>query len=184
MQDSDRPVEAFLISIERRAFRMAHISTRNSEDALDIVQDTMFIWVRKYSKKPQEEWRPLFFRILQNKIRDWHRRNMIRKRWRIWFEPRCDLRNEDVIENSLENLADPERNDPSDLMILGHSLKALESSLSALPLRQQQVFLLRAWEEMDVRETAAVMKCSEGSVKTHYSRAIQALRKLLEEHRP
>jgi len=184
MQDSDRSVENFLASIERRAFRMAHISTGNSEDALDIVQDTMFIWVHKYSNKPQEEWRPLFFRILQNKIRDWHRRNNIRKRWRIWFEPRSDLTEGQIIESPLENLANPERNDPSDQMIFDHSLKALENSLCALPLRQQQAFLLRAWEEMDVRETAAAMKCSEGSVKTHYSRAIQALRKLLEEHRP
>jgi RNA polymerase sigma-70 factor, ECF subfamily len=182
MQDSGQSTEDFLASIERRTFRMAHISTGNSEDALDIVQDTMFTWVRKYSEKPQEEWRPLFFRILQNKIRDWHRRNTIRKRWRIWFAPHSD--HEGPIESPLENVADPDANDLGDQMILGHSMQVLENSLHSLPLRQQQAFLLRAWEEMSVRETAAAMKCSEGSVKTHYSRAIQALRLLLEEHRP
>ncbi len=182
MQDSGQSTEEFLASIERRAFRMTHISTGNSEDALDVVQDAMFIWVRRYSEKPQEEWRPLFFRILQNKIRDWHRRNNIRKRWRIWFEPRRDAGG--IVESPLENVADPTGNDPGDQMIRGHSLTVLENSIRTLPLRQQQAFLLRAWEEMNVRETAAAMKCSEGSVKTHYSRAIQTLRKLLEEHRP
>jgi len=135
MQDSGQSTEEFLASIERRAFRMTHISTGNSEDALDIVQDTMFIWVRKYSEKPQEEWRPLFFRILQNKIRDWHRRNNVRKRWRIWFHSQEDPG--DPIENPLENVADPAANDPGDQMIRGHSLKAMENSIRTLPLRQQ-----------------------------------------------
>ncbi|GJL77370.1 MAG: RNA polymerase sigma factor [Nitrospinaceae bacterium] len=183
MRDSGRDLEAFLASIERRAFRMAQISTGNSEDALDIVQDTMFIWVRKYSQKPEEEWRPLFFRILQNKIRDWHRRNMIRKRWRIWFQPGEESEGEGF-DNPLENFADSDKSSPENKIILGHSLKALESSLRRLPQRQQQAFLLRVWEEMSVRETAAAMGCSEGSVKTHYSRAVKTLRNLLEEHRP
>lgn len=177
-------MEEFLASVERRAFRMAQISTGYSEDALDIVQDTMFIWVRKYSEKPEEEWRPLFFRILQNKIRDWHRRNNVRKRWRIWLQPWSKSSEEEGVENPIEHLADPAANDIGDQMILGHSMDALEASLAALSLRQQQAFLLRAWEEMNVRETAAVMGCSEGSVKTHYSRAVHALRNLLEEHRP
>ncbi|VAX31927.1 DNA-directed RNA polymerase specialized sigma subunit, sigma24-like [hydrothermal vent metagenome] len=182
MRDSRRTMEEFLTSVERRAFRMAQISTGNSEDALDIVQDTMFIWVRKYSEKPEEEWRPLFFRILQNKIRDWHRRNNVQKRWRLWLQPWRNSAEEET--RPIEHLADPAIKDVGDQMILGHSMKALETSLNALPLRQQQAFLLRAWEEMNVRETAAVMGCSEGSVKTHYSRAVHALRNLLEDHRP
>jgi RNA polymerase sigma-70 factor (ECF subfamily) len=177
-------MEEFLASVERRAFRMAQISAGNSEDALDIVQDTMFTWVRKYSEKPGEEWRPLFFRILQNKIRDWHRRKNVQKRWRIWLQPWRKPDEEEAVERPIEHLADPAIRDMRDQMVLGHSMKALETSLAALPLRQQQAFLLRAWEEMNVRETAAVMGCSEGSVKTHYSRAIHALRNLLEDHRP
>jgi len=184
MRDSRRTMEEFLASVERRAFRMAQISTGNPEDALDVVQDAMFIWVRKYSEKPEEEWRPLFFRILQNKIRDWHRRNNIRKRWRIWLQPWGKSHQDEVIENPIEHLADPTASGTEDQMILGHSMKALETSLATLPLRQQQAFLLRAWEEMNVRETAAVMGCSEGSVKTHYSRAVHALRNLLEDHLP
>jgi RNA polymerase sigma-70 factor (ECF subfamily) len=163
---------------------MAQISTGNSEDALDLVQDTMFIWVRKYSEKPENEWRPLFFRILQNKVRDWHRRNNVQKRWRLWLQPWGKPNKEEVIERPIEHLADPEEKDIGDQMILGHSMEALEASLTALPLRQQQAFLLRAWEEMSVRETATTMGCSEGSVKTHYSRAVHALRNLLEDHRP
>jgi RNA polymerase sigma-70 factor, ECF subfamily len=182
MRGSRRTIEEFLASVERRAFRMALISTGNSDDALDIVQDTMFIWVRKYSEKPDEEWRPLFFRILQNKIRDWHRRNNVRNRWRTWLQPWGKSNEEEVGENPIEKLADPAVKDIDDQMVLGHSMKALETSLAALPLRQQQAFLLRAWEEMNVRETAAVMGCSEGSVKTHYSRAIHALRNLLEDY--
>ncbi len=184
MRGSRRTMEEFLASVERRAFRMAQISTGNSEDALDIIQDTMFIWVRKYSEKPEEEWRPLFFRILQNKIRDWHRRNNIRKRWRIWLQPWSKSYEDEAVENPIEQLADPTASDIGDQMILDHSMEVLETSLAALPLRQQQAFLLRAWEEMNVRETAAVMGCSEGSVKTHYSRAVHALRNLLEDQRP
>jgi len=177
-------MEEFLASVERRAFRMAQISTGNSEDALDVVQDTMFIWMRKYSEKPEEEWRPLFFRILQNKIRDWHRKNNTRKRWRVWLQPWGKHDEEEHVENPIDRLADPTASDMGDQMILGHSMEALEGSLATLPLRQQQAFLLRAWEEMNVHETAAVMRCSEGSVKTHYSRAVHALRNLLEDHRP
>ena len=184
MQDSRREIEEFLASVERRAFRMAQISTGNSEDALDIVQDTMLIWVRKYSEKPGDEWRPLFFRILQNKVRDWHRRNIIKKRWLLWLQPWGKPHEGESIERPIEHLPDPAVKDMGDQMILGHSMEALESSLTALPLRQQQAFLLRAWEEMSVKETAAIMGCSEGSVKTHYSRAVHALRNLLEDHRP
>jgi len=184
MRDSRRTMEEFLASVERCAFRMAQISTGNPEDALDVVQDAMFIWVRKYSEKPEEEWRPLFFRILQNKIRDWHRRNNIQKSWRRWLHPFGKSQEDDGVENPIEYLADPKASDMGDQMILGHSMEALETSLATLPLRQQEAFLLRAWEEMNVRETAAVMGCSEGSVKTHYSRAVHALRNLLEDHRP
>lgn len=184
MRGSRRTIEDFLASVERRAFRMAQISTGNSEDALDIVQDTMFIWVRKYSEKPDEEWRPLFFRILQNKIRDWHRKNNVRNRWRTWLQSWGKSNEEEAVERPIEHLADPVIKDFGDQIILCHSMEALEASLAALPLRQQQAFLLRAWEELNVRETAAVMGCSEGSVKTHYSRAIHALRNLLEDHRP
>jgi len=184
MQDSRREIEEFLASVERRAFRMAQISTGNSEDALDLVQDTMLIWVRKYSEKPEDEWRPLFFRILQNKVRDWHRRNNVQKRWRLWLQPWGKPHAEEIVERLIEHLPDPAVKDMEDQMIIGHQTEALESSLTALPLRQQQAFLLRAWEEMSVKETATVMGCSEGSVKTHYSRAIHALRNLLEDHRP
>lgn len=176
-------MDEFLKSVERRAFRMAQIATRSTEDALDIVQDTMFILVRRYTEKSAEEWRPLFFRILQNKIRDWHRRQTLRNRWFIPLPHLWKGRGEDS-ENTVETLADPKGSNPGDQVVLNDSLTALESELRALPLRQQQAFLLRAWEGLSVRETAGAMNCSEGTVKTHYARAIQTLRSKLEDHGP
>ena len=85
MEDNQRALERFLASVERQAFRMAQIATGSTEDALDIVQDAMFGLVKRYAVKPQEQWQPLFFRILQSRIRDWYRRNSVRSRWRVWL---------------------------------------------------------------------------------------------------
>jgi RNA polymerase sigma-70 factor (ECF subfamily) len=183
MLDSSQSMEYFLASVERRAFRMAQIATNSSDDALDIVQEAMYALVKHYAGKPQTEWKPLFYRILTNRIRDWYRRTKVRKRWRSWlqsFHQGQDTENDDPIEC----LPDPAGQNPADLAIIGDSVAALDSALQTLPLRQQQAFLLRAWEGLSVRETAVAMKCSTGSVKTHYARAIHALRKLLEDHWP
>ena len=160
---------------------MAQIATGSREDALDIVQDAMFGLVKRYAEKSEEEWKPLFFRILQSRIRDWYRRSRVRRRWRIWLdrERRSDMAEG---EDPMATLADPKAHNPADQVILADSTAALDAALRTLSMRQQQAFLLRAWEGLSVRETAAAMKCSEGSVKTHYSRAVQALRKLLEAY--
>lgn len=160
---------------------MAQIATGSREDALDIVQDAMFGLVKRYAEKSEEEWKPLFFRILQSRIRDWYRRSRVRRRWRIWLdrERRSDMAEG---EDPMATLADPKAHNPADQVILADSTAALDAALRTLSMRQQQAFLLRAWEGLSVREAAAAMKCSEGSVKTHYSRAVQALRKLLEAY--
>lgn len=173
-------MEQFLISVEKKAFRMAQISTSSTEDALDIVQDAMLGLVRKYSRRPQDEWKPLFFRILVSRIRDWHRRKKVRFRWRTWLRPFEDYDMTDPIEA----MPDPTAPDPARQVELGDSVEALDSALRALPLRQQQAFLLRAWEGLNVKETARAMKCSAGSVKTHYSRAVHALRRQLKDYSP
>ena len=183
MLDKNQSMERFLASVERRAFRMAQVTTRSTEDALDIVQDAMLSLVRRYAGKSEAEWKPLFYRILTNRIRDWYRRNKVRNRWRRWLQP--ILKGEDT-ENvdPIEDLPDPAGRNPAEQAIIGDSVAALDSALQSLPLRQRQAFLLRAWEGLSVRETAVAMRCSAGSVKTHYARAIRTLRILLEDHWP
>ena len=83
--DNDRAIDLFLASVERQAFRMAVIATGSKEDALDIVQDAMLGLVHRYGSKPADQWKPLFFRVLQSRIRDWYRRQKVRNRWRVWF---------------------------------------------------------------------------------------------------
>ncbi len=177
MRNHRSALDEFLTSVERRAFRMAQFATGQTEDALDIVQDTMLVLVRRYSDKPEAEWPPLFFRILQNRIRDWHRRRTVRNRWhQLW----SGWKSQD--EDPIERLLDPAGTHPGNQILATESLSAVEAAVKQLPLRQQQAFFMRAWEELSVSETATAMQCSEGSVKTHYSRAVHSLRDLLKDH--
>lgn len=157
---------------------MARIATGNEDDALEIVQDAMLKLAQRYAAREEQEWGPLFHRILQSRIRDWYRRSKVRNQLRIWFGGAED--EDDPLENQPGRVTDgPLRQLESERF--GNDL---ERALSALPNRQQQVFLLRVWEGMSVDETAAAMGCSAGSVKTHYSRAVHALRKQLEDFQP
>jgi len=157
---------------------MAELATSSREDALDLVQDTMLELVRRYATRPADEWRPLFYRILQSRIRDWYRRQKVRNRWRSWLHQDEDNPGEDP----LATVADPAAVDPLQQVIQSLSMDVLQGALRRLPLRQQQVFLLRIWEGLDVKATAAAMGCSAGSVKTHYSRAVHSLRDSLQEY--
>lgn len=176
-----RALDRFLASVERRAFRMAQIATGRDEEAHDLVQESMLKLVEQYGKRNETEWGPLFHRILQSKIRDWYRRTKVRNRWRRWFSGNED--GEDT-DDPLESIADPAAPSVERQLQTKQAAAALDEALRTLPLRQQQAFLLRAWEELDVAQTAAAMGCSEGSVKTHYFRAVQTLRKLLGSHWP
>ncbi len=174
-----RELEKFLSEIERRAFRMAQVALRDPDDALDVVQDTMLKLARNYASRPSTEWRPLFYRILENGIRDLQRRRSVRKRFMAWLPgPNEDPDNE--AQDPLENVADAAPGIPETLM-QGQAMQRLEELLRGLPARQREAFMLRNFEGMDVAETAAAMRCSEGSVKTHYSRAVHALREQLGE---
>lgn len=173
-------MDQFLAGVERRAFRMARYATGDAEEALDVVQEAMLDLVRVYRTRPPPDWAPLFHRILQNRIRDWQRRTWVRRRWRVWLR---DPGSEDGEgEDPLHNIADPAARDPGAQAALHHTTTALQAALQCLPPRQQQAFLLRVWEGLDVAQTAYAMGCSEGSVKTHYSRAVHSLRDLLEDH--
>ena len=145
---------------------------------MDLVQDAMLRLVQRYGERAEEEWGPLFHAILQSRIRDWYRRTKVRNRWRQWFAPR----QEEDEEDPLAAIPDTAQASSEEQLKLKRATAALEQAVRTLPLRQQQAFLLRAWQELDVAETARAMGCSQGSVKTHYFRAIQTLRRMLGDH--
>ena len=169
----------FLGDIERRAFKMALIATRQREDALDIVQDAMIKLTQSYGHKARNEWHPLFYRILHNRIMDWHRRKKIENTILKWLPGRKSSDTEECIAD----YADESKN-PEDINKGQDTIKQLELELHHLPPRQRQAFLLRSWEGLSVGETANIMGCTEGSVKTHYSRALNRLKETLGEHWP
>lgn len=171
-------LEQFLRNVERRALRMAEFGTANREEALDLVQDAMLAFVRHYGNRPGEEWPRLFWRVLDSRLNDWHRRQRVRGRWRVWWSGTGDEGDDDPIASA----ADAREPGPLARLADGEASIAIEVALRALPLRQRQAFLLRQWEGLDVAATAAAMRCSEGSVKTHLSRALANLRRALEEH--
>lgn len=167
----------FLARIERRALRIAELAVRQREEALDLVQESMLKLAEKYADKPEQQWAPLFYRILQSRIRDWYRRQGSRGRLFGVIRAWAGGENDDPLLAVADSAPDPARQ-----LELTQVAPALLEALQRLPLRQQQVFLLRAWEGLDVEQTAAAMRCGTGSVKTHYHRAIQALRGLLRDH--
>ncbi len=173
-------IGAFLRSIERRGFLMARMALGNDDDALDAMQDTMMRLVQRYANRPAAEWRPLFYRILRNRITDTRRRRTIRSRLFGWLEQREDEEEQDP----LERIADPAALDPGRIVAGNETAEALMAAVARLPDRQQQAFMLRCWEGLSTAETASAMGCTEGSVKTHYSRAVHALRERLGEHYP
>ncbi len=159
-------LDQFLAGVERQAFRMAEIATRNPDDALDIVQDAMIKLVERYANKPEQEWRPLFFTILNSRIVDYHRKSTLTSRLFGWLG--ADDEPEDL------PLA-PTNPGPDEIAIRDLAIDSLLAALDSLPMRQQQVFMLRHWQGFNVSETAKMLKCSEGSVKTHLSRAMDAV---------
>ena len=173
-------LNAFLAAVERRAFLMARVALGNDDDALDSVQDAMLVMVRKYRTKPSGEWRPLFFRVLQNRIRDLHRYRQVRHRFAGWLKGPGD--DDDEGPDPFQLVADVASNNPAVQLASARSMAALWQAVGALPLRQQQAFMLRCWEGLSTAETATSMNCSEGSVKTHYFRALNALKEALKEH--
>jgi len=175
--ESGIEMEAFLRDVETRAYRIALVTTRDADEALDIVQDAMIRLVRRYADRSAEEWRPLFYRILKNRIRDWQRRSIVRGRVMSFFGAQEGEQYDPVIQ-----APGPCADNPAHAVARGDAMEALEQSLAKLSGRQREVFMLRNFEGLDVAGTARAMGCSQGSVKTHYSRAVHRLRELLGEH--
>jgi RNA polymerase sigma-70 factor, ECF subfamily len=178
-QTRDRALNQFLASVELKAFRIAQAALRNEDDALDAVQDAMLQLARAYAARPPGEWKPLFYRILENRIRDMQRRRTVRGRIIAWLPSRAGEEDDDA-PDPIQQAPSPEPQ-PVRRLEINEAMGALEKALGELPRRQQQAFLLRSLEGLDVAETAAAMGCSQGSVKTHYFRAVQALRAQLGE---
>ncbi len=172
-------LSAFLEGVERRAFKQAVFAVRDEEAALDIVQDAMLRLAEKYGHRPAAELPLLFHRIVQNAIRDWFRRQKVRSLWTTLLSSLTAGRGEDEEHDPLETLrasggANAEES-PATLFERSQVLEIIEEEIARLPSRQRQAFIMRYWEELDVAETAKVMGCSEGSVKTHCSRAAHTL---------
>jgi RNA polymerase sigma-70 factor (ECF subfamily) len=180
--DNSVALDQFLASVERRAYRMAMVATSSHEDALDIVQDAMLRLARRYADRDAEQWGPLFHRITQSVIRDWYRRTAVRNRFRSFLgqggQGQEAMPEEDPIEARVAS-AEPE---PGVQLQQEQAIRQLDAALHGLPLRQQQAFMLRQWEGLSVRDTAQAMGCGEGSVKTHFSRALNALREQLQDY--
>jgi RNA polymerase sigma-70 factor, ECF subfamily len=177
-QTRTRALNQFLAGVEVKAFKIAQAALRHEDDALDAVQDAMLQLARAYAKRPPEEWKPLFYRILENRIRDMQRRRTVRGRVMAWLPFRGDEDDDEVDPIAQAASTEPQ---PVKRLEIDEAMGALERALEGLPRRQQQAFLLRTLEGLDVAQTAAAMGCSEGSVKTHYFRAVQALRAQLGE---
>lgn len=180
--DQAADFERFLAGVERRAFRIARVTLRDDDDALDAVQDAMLQLARRYAQRPAVEWPPLFYRILQNRVRDFQRRRQVRNRMFAWFAGgAADDETDAAAADAIANSAADERPGVVEGLMAGEAMQILERSVASLPVRQQQAFMLRAFEGLDVAQTAGAMGCTEGSVKTHYSRAVHSLREQLGE---
>lgn len=167
-------LEMFLREVEGRAYRITVMRIGDADEALDIVQDSMIRLARRYSNRSSEEWPPLFYRILQNRTRDYFRRQAVKRRVIGFFS-----RDDDAHEEQLANAPGPASDDPLNELERGSAMEAVQEALTQLPTRQREAFILRNFEGLDVKETATAMGCSDGSVKTHYSRALARLREIL-----
>lgn len=172
-------LDHFLKSIEARALNMARLATRNDDDALDLVQDAMIKLASSYGQRQPEEWRPLFLKILENGILDWHRKEKLKRALFFWRHEETDDTDQGVDE--FELVADPDGHDPLHQMEAEQTQQQLLACIADLPIRQQQCFLLRCWEGLSVQDTARIMGLNEGSVKTHYSRALDKLHAIRQE---
>lgn len=161
--DARQAMDNFLAGVEAQAFRLAMAQLRDRDAALDAIQDAMMRLVQKYAHKPEAQWKPLFFRILMNRIRD---------------DQRAAKRFVADADYALERAA---ADNPEQQLTQRQAIGALEQAVAGLPQRQREAVMLRLWQGFDVAQTAGIMGCGEGSVKTHLSRAMAVLRGKVEE---
>jgi len=175
----------FLAQVERRAFKQTAYAVRDDHAALDIVQDAMMKLAEKYATRPVSEFPMLFQRILQNTMRDYWRRQKVRNIWTTLLSSFSVIGDDGEESDPLETIGSANGdilNEPSAQLEQRQTMALIEDALSKLPTRQREAFVMRYWEDMDVAETAAAMGCSQGSVKTHCSRAVRTMATTLEKH--
>jgi RNA polymerase sigma-70 factor, ECF subfamily len=172
----------FLRDVERRAFKQTVYAVRDDHAALDIVQDAMLKLAEKYADKPVNEYPMLFQRILQNTMRDYWRRQKVRNLWTTLLSSFGAGQAGEEDHDPLDSIdVEDEGTNPAIQLERSQTMQLIEKALEKLPPRQREAFVLRYWEDMDVAETAAMMGCSQGSVKTHCSRAVHSLAAILEK---
>jgi RNA polymerase sigma factor (sigma-70 family) len=180
---TDKELSDFLENVERRAFKQAAYAVRKDEAALDIVQDAMIKLAEKYGDRPAAELPPLFQRILQNTILDYFRREKVRNTWVSLFSSMGNSSNDQDDFDLLESYESEEGSQAAESSVdkveRAQVLALIDAEVQKLPTRQREAFLMRYWQDMDVAETATAMGCSEGSVKTHCSRATHTLAQAL-----
>jgi RNA polymerase sigma-70 factor, ECF subfamily len=179
---SSQELSDFLRDVERRAFKQTVYAVRDEHAALDIVQDSMLKLAEKYAEKPVAEYPMLFQRILQNTMRDFWRRQKVRNMWTTLLSSFGAGQDGEEDHDPLDTIdVEDESENPMAQLEQSQTMKIIEKAIEKLPTRQREAFILRYWEDMDVAETAEVMGCSQGSVKTHCSRAVHTLAALLEK---
>lgn len=179
---SSQELSDFLRDVERRAFKQTVYAVREEQAALDIVQDSMLKLAEKYAHKPVSEYPMLFQRILQNTMRDFWRRQKVRNLWTTLLSSFGAGQDGEDDHDPLESIdVEDASENPMQQLERSQTMKVIEKAIEKLPARQREAFILRYWEDMDVAETAQSMGCSQGSVKTHCSRAVHTLAAILEK---
>ena len=179
---SSQELSNFLRDVERRAFKQTVYAVRDEHVALDIVQDAMLKLAEKYADKPVNEYPMLFQRILQNTMKDFWRRQKVRNLWTTLLSSFGAGQDGEEDHDPLDTIdVEDESSNPQVQLERSQTMKIIEKALEKLPARQREAFILRYWEDMDVAETAQMMGCSQGSVKTHCSRALHTMAALLEK---
>lgn len=183
LESSEQRLNLFIKQVSGRALIMMEAATGHHDVARDLVQESFIALHQHYAKRPVSEWTPLFYTILNNRLMDWRRQETRKQKRFGWLRPAVAEDEQEALDSSL--LIEDEHNiNPADFLNQEFTLQEIQKAISRLPLRQQQAFVLRAWENMDTKTTASIMDCSEGSVKTHYHRAIQTLRLHLSQFDP
>ena len=173
----EKRLQLFMQEVSGRALVMMDNACQGQQDiAMDLVQEAFIALHQHYGHKSSQEWYPLFYTILNNKLTDWRRKEARRQQRFGWLRLN-PLSDED--DDSELQIADHQQIEPSAFLSQSATVEEIQEAIQALPVRQQQAFMLRAWEEFDIATTAKIMDCSEGSVKTHYHRAIQSLKNAL-----
>jgi len=171
----------FMQDVTGRALVMMESATQRQHGiAMDLVQEAFISLHKSYAEKSTEEWYPLFYTILNNKLQDW-RRKEARRNQPFSFFKKVSLDDDEV---EFDNLVDESTPSPLEFLDQAVTAEEIQEAIAKLPVRQQQAFMLRAWEGFDTQTTAQIMNCTEGSVKTHYHRAIQGLRASLAHLNP